>query len=318
MYTYNTTEWFLFFYLYCFIGWVWESCYVSVKKRKWVNRGFMHGPFLPIYGFGAIVVLLFTIPVKSNIFLVFLFGMIGATILEYCTGTCMEKLFHVRYWDYSNQPLNLNGHICLGVSLAWGGFSILLIRCIHAPIEKLILGIPATAADILAFALTIVVVVDFTESFNEAMDLKTTLVKLSESNKQIQKIQKRLDAIVMTAEEDYRDYREKKEIKDEINKKRKLSKKEAFQSNLEKIRQKRENQLQELSLKINNYLKSKDAETEEAKLFIEQIKREEKNMQARTDKQYLRSVRLLRRNPGSVSKKYMEALREIQKLTEEK
>ena len=106
---YTIHQWLLLFYLYCFAGWVWESCYVSALKHKWINRGFLKGPLLPIYGSGAIVVLISTITVKENIFLVFIIGMIAATVLEYITGELMESIFHVRYWDYSNKPLILNG-----------------------------------------------------------------------------------------------------------------------------------------------------------------------------------------------------------------
>ena len=147
---YTVSQWLIFFFIYCFLGWVWECCYVSVRKRKWVNRGFLHGPFLPIYGSGAIVILISTIAVKDIVPLVFLFGMVSSTILEFCTGCCMEKLFGVRYWDYSNLPLNFKGHICFFISLAWGAFSILLVCVIHKPIEAVVLMIPKTIADIIA------------------------------------------------------------------------------------------------------------------------------------------------------------------------
>ena len=96
-----------------------------MKKGRWVNRGFLNGPFLPIYGFGAVTILISTMSVRDSVPLIFLLGMLGATVLEYVTGACMERMFHVRYWDYSNQKLNLNGHICLTSSLAWGIFSVL-------------------------------------------------------------------------------------------------------------------------------------------------------------------------------------------------
>ena len=107
MQSYHLTQWVLFFFIYSFIGWVWECCFVSVRKRRWVNRGFMYGPMLPIYGFGALAVLISTIRVRDSIPLIFLFGMVGATLLEYVTGAVMERLFNVKYWDYSNQKFNL-------------------------------------------------------------------------------------------------------------------------------------------------------------------------------------------------------------------
>ena len=89
MQTYTVSQWLLFFFIYCFMGWVWESCYVSAKSGKWVNRGFLHGPALPIYGSGAIVILVSTIGVRDSIPLIFLLGMLSSTILEFVTGYCM-------------------------------------------------------------------------------------------------------------------------------------------------------------------------------------------------------------------------------------
>ena len=111
MYVYTLGQWLLFFFLYCFLGWVWESCYVSARQRRWVNRGFLHGPLLPIYGFGAVIILWATLPVRGSLPLIFLLGMLAATALEYVTGAAMEALFKVRYWDYSKQPCNLHGYI---------------------------------------------------------------------------------------------------------------------------------------------------------------------------------------------------------------
>lgn len=104
MEAYTPLQWLLIFFVYSVLGWVWESCYVSVKSKRWVNRGFLHGPWLPIYGSGAVVVLLVTLPARGRPALIFLLGMIGATVLEYVTGESMEKFFHMRYWDYSDKP----------------------------------------------------------------------------------------------------------------------------------------------------------------------------------------------------------------------
>ena len=120
MYVYTPGQWALLFFFYCFCGWVWESCYVSAKQRQWVNRGFLHGPLLPIYGSGAIIILFVTLPVADNLWLVYVLGMLAATLLEYVVGAVMEQLFKVRYWDYTKQPCNLHGYICLTSSIAWG------------------------------------------------------------------------------------------------------------------------------------------------------------------------------------------------------
>ena len=204
MQSYHLTQWVLFFFIYSFIGWVWERCFVSVRKRRWVNRGFMYGPMLPIYGFGALAVLISTIRVRDSIPLIFLFGMVGATLLEYVTGAVMERLFNVKYWDYSNQKFNLNGYICLTSSLGWGLFSVLLVKFVHVPIEGAVLKIPTIIAEGIAFVLTVAAAVDVTQSFNDAMDLKRILAQLEESKKQIRKIQEKLKVASEEFVEDYR------------------------------------------------------------------------------------------------------------------
>lgn len=113
-------QWVLCFYIYCFLGWVWETCYVSIRKKKFVNRGFMKGPLLPIYGSGALCILFASEPFRGNYVLMVLTGMVMATVLEYATGAVIEALFRVRYWDYSNDFLNINGYVCLKSMLCWG------------------------------------------------------------------------------------------------------------------------------------------------------------------------------------------------------
>ena len=94
----------------------------------------------------------------------------------------MERLFKVKYWDYSDLPFNYNGHICLFVSMFWGFFSVLLVQVIHAPVEKILLQTPEFLCEIAAFSLVAVFGYDVTESFNEAMDLRDVLESLSEHN----------------------------------------------------------------------------------------------------------------------------------------
>ena len=114
------------FFIYSFLGWVWESVYVSVKKKKLVNRGFINGPLCTIYGLGAVAVYLILKPFDENLLILYVGGVVTATVLEYITGWLMEKIFHTRWWDYSSKKYNLHGYICLGSSVAWGFFTLLL------------------------------------------------------------------------------------------------------------------------------------------------------------------------------------------------
>ena len=207
MHVYTTGQWVLLFFFYCFCGWVWESCYVSVCQRRWVNRGFLRGPLLPIYGSGAIIILFVTLPVAGNLWLVWLLGMLAATALEYVTGAAMEALFKVRYWDYSKQKFNLNGHICLSSSIAWGFFSILLVKFIHPPIGRLLADVPARLVDPLALVLTAVFTVDVVQSVQAALDLREMLSRLTEENEELRRLAKRAEVAAAFAEDDLRRFR---------------------------------------------------------------------------------------------------------------
>ena len=109
MYTYTWYQWLGCFYIYCFAGWIFESTYVSIRTGRFVNRGFLRLPMLPLYGTGAVMMLWVSLPVQDHMILVYLSGVLAATALEYVTGWAMERLFKVKYWDYSNQKYNLNG-----------------------------------------------------------------------------------------------------------------------------------------------------------------------------------------------------------------
>ena len=185
--TYTTVDWLMFFYIYCFLGWCFESTYVSIQHKKWINRGFMRGPFLPLYGSGAVIMLFVTIPVRDNVFLTFLFGAVGATILEYFTGAAMEALFKVRYWDYSNNRFNLNGHICLGTTIAWGFLTLAMVHILQTPVEAVVNAIPPRPEGIIALVVTIYIAADFSLSFKAALDIKDLLAKMTAAKEEMDK-----------------------------------------------------------------------------------------------------------------------------------
>ena len=216
MYHYTLIQWLFFFYFYCFFGWVFESTYVSVKSRKFVNRGFMRGPFLPIYGSGAIMMLVVSMPFQDNLILTYLAGCVGATVLEFVTGTVMEALFKVRYWDYSNQKFNYKGHICLGSTLAWGFLTIFMTEFLHRGVEKLVFSIPDLIITILTIALTIVILVDFTLSFKAALELRDVLIGLDKAKAEMERIQKRLDVIVAVASDELETRRQERKLERSI------------------------------------------------------------------------------------------------------
>lgn len=213
MYQYSVIQWLFIFYFYCFGGWCFESTYVSIKNKKLTNRGFMRGPFLPIYGSGATMMLVVSMPFQEmglpwRVVLTYIAGCIGATVLEYITGVVMEALFKVRYWDYSNQKFNFQGHICLGSSLGWGLITIAMTEFIHGPVERVVLAIPGQVLTVVTLTLTAAIFADFALSFKAAIDLRNVLEKMKGVKEEMQAIQKRLDAIMTSASESVGNYRE--------------------------------------------------------------------------------------------------------------
>ena len=196
MFGYNGVQWLFLFYFYCFAGWCFESVFVSLKSHKWVNRGFMRGPFLPLYGSGAIMMLVVSMPYADNIPLTYVAGVFGATALEYVTGVAMVALFKMRYWDYSNRFLNFQGHICLRSSLTWGLFTVLMTRVIHRPIESMMYRIPGQFLYYATVVLTIYIVAYFTLSFKAALDLRDIMVKIMKAREELERMQKRLDVLI--------------------------------------------------------------------------------------------------------------------------
>ena len=215
MYSYTMAQWLFFFYFYCFFGWCFESSYVSLKKRQPVNRGFIRGPFLPLYGSGAVMMLLVSMPFQHNLLLTYIAGCIGATALEYVKGVVMEALFKVRYWDYSNQKFSFQGQICLSSTLAWGGLTILMTRVVHKPVEGLVFAIPEGVLSAVTFVLTIYIVADFTLSFKAAIDLRDVLVKMEAAKEELERVQKRLDVIIALSNEEWEAKKQERSLRAE-------------------------------------------------------------------------------------------------------
>lgn len=202
MYTYTLTQWMLFFFTYCFFGWCIESTIVSVSKRRFINRGFLRIPMLPLYGSGAVLILFLTIPFKDSLPLVYLAGTLGATALEYVTGWGMEQLFKIKYWDYSTQKFQLHGRICLTSSLFWGVLSVALTEYIHPPIEKLILGLPAGFVSVSSILCFCIMLIDTIVSAKAALDLAKVLERLSRIRDEIEQLHTQLDELKDSAHQE--------------------------------------------------------------------------------------------------------------------
>ena len=124
-----------YFIIYSFLGWCLESVYKSILQKKIVNSGFLYGPFCPMYGIGAILMLALG-GISSNVVVIFIIGFLLFSIWEYIVAVILEKLFKTKYWDYSGLKFNIKGRVCLKNSIYWGILGVLLILVIHPLIER--------------------------------------------------------------------------------------------------------------------------------------------------------------------------------------
>ena len=124
------SRYFLWFLGFGLLGWIYETSYVTIKEKKWSNRGFLFGPVLPIYGVGAALicaVVEFVLKDGYTWWQIFLISYLGSVVLEYSTHWTLEKLFHAYWWDYRDMPLNINGRVCVPASIAFGLAGLLVV-----------------------------------------------------------------------------------------------------------------------------------------------------------------------------------------------
>jgi len=192
---YTLLQWIAFFYIYCFFGWCFESGYASIKERKLTNRGFLRGPYIPIYAFGALFVLIITDNFHRNNLEVYFSGMIAATILEYITGYVMERLFKVKYWDYSDHKFNLSGYISLSTSIAWGFLSLLLTNFLQVNVYRFVSKINESN---LKTSITVVSIIFFSDlilSIKAAFNLAKAYAALERAKSEFSEVKEKLSLI---------------------------------------------------------------------------------------------------------------------------
>ena len=183
---------YFYFIVYSVAGWLCEDVYVGIGKKKLVNRGFLYGPYCPIYGFGALIVLYPLMMLGDHPVLVFFGGMVLTSVLEYFTSWIMEKLFHERWWDYSTYRFNINGRVGLLKSVLFGLMSLVVVFLIQPHVEAWAHSIPLPAMETF---LTV-----FTIGF--FADLIVTCVHLVKRRKVLQKLHKQIEALQTQFEEE--------------------------------------------------------------------------------------------------------------------
>lgn len=163
------------FMIYAVIGWCSEVAYATLDTGKFINRGFLNGPYCPIYGCGVLLVIVVLTPLKSNLLILYLGSVLLTSLIEYITGYILEKAFHNKWWDYSDKPYNIKGYICLKFSLFWGFACSFIVLILHPIIFEFIQAMP----DILGIVILCVIVGCF------AIDCGITIATILKLNQRI-------------------------------------------------------------------------------------------------------------------------------------
>ena len=170
----------LYFIVYSFFGWVMESVLKTIVQKKPVNSGFLYGPFCPIYGFGAIIMFIFLQGFKERPILLFIIAFLVLSIWEYVVGWMLEKIFHTKYWDYTENKFNIKGRVCLMNSLFWGFLGVVFIRYMHPFIVEKIDILKVNDLLFLTITLLIIMIVDLIISIIKVKNISINLEKLKQ------------------------------------------------------------------------------------------------------------------------------------------
>lgn len=171
---------FLVFTVYSYIGWLTESVFCSIPVRKFINRGFLNGPFCPVYGVGGVIVTFSLTPFTHNIIALFVIGVLITSALEYLTGFALEKMFHTTYWDYSAHRYNIKGRVCLENSLLFGIMCVVGMLYVHPALLRLFSLIPVLLVPVIAIGFMLYFICDTIVTVHAILQLNGKLAALQQ------------------------------------------------------------------------------------------------------------------------------------------
>ena len=209
-----------YFLIYSFLGWVMESIFRSIIEKKIINTGFLKGPICPIYGFGAIIMFTILNKLSNNIILLFISSMIILTFWEYVVGVLLEKLFHTKYWDYSDHKINFQGRVCLSNSIYWGILGVIFTKYIHPFMQEIVGSIDIDIIRFVVVILSMVFVVDVITSIIKLKSIKLALERIEELNNEIKEKLKEIEKETEKSTEKLDIVENIQKIVDDLNEKR--------------------------------------------------------------------------------------------------
>ncbi len=178
----NIYIYFLLFIIYSIFGWIIEIITEYIHNKRLINRGFLIGPYCPIYGYGSVLMILLLDKYLDDPIALFVMAVVICSLLEYFTSYIMEKLFNARWWDYSNNKFNINGRICLETMIPFGVCGVILMYFINPPIVKLLKLIPKIFIIIIAIIIFMLFIIDNVISFKIILGFRNTTFRIEQDN----------------------------------------------------------------------------------------------------------------------------------------
>ena len=279
----------LYFFLYSFLGWCTEVAYATVKERRFVNRGFLGGPWCPIYGVGVSAVVTLLDGFQDSLLLLYLSSFVLVTLIEGMTGFIMDKIFHHKWWDYTGLPFNIGGYVCLPFSIAWGAACLVIVKGVHPVIERLVGLLPEAAGLALICVLTAGLAADLAVTTAGILKLNRRLDMLERIGAELREISDRMGANI---HENVMDAMERAEV-------------------LENMAQARKERLDAISGEAKERL---DLLSEETRERYDMLRQRHAELTGAT---LQASRRLVRAFPRMESRRHKELLEELKRKLEE-
>lgn len=179
---YSIATYFIYFIIIAICGWLMEVTLQLVQKHKFADRGFLIGPYCPIYGCGALLITLFLTKLEEYPLALFSVTILVCGVLEYFTSYIMEKIFHARWWDYSENKFNINGRVCLETIIPFGILGLALIYIVNPFIFDNLARIPESTLNIIAIIIAVIFAIDNLVSFKVISNVRSATKKFDEEN----------------------------------------------------------------------------------------------------------------------------------------
>lgn len=289
------------FIIYAFIGWCTEVGYAAVDRGIFVNRGFLNGPYCPIYGCGMTIVIAVLTPLKDSLTILFIGSFLLTSLLEYVTGFLLEKVFHNKWWDYSDKPFNIKGYVCLKFSVYWGLACTFVMGIVHPMIYRFITAIPHTLGIVIVSVLMAVFLVDVVITVSTILKFNKRLKAMDEIAKKIHDIS---DGIGERVYENVTTIREKSEEFEE-NHAEFITRLEETKDSLEELPANTKEKLQNLSEREHSRIQKSKEEYEEKRREREELMKKYKELMTQKNFGF---KRLMSAFPDMASKNQNEML----------